>query len=856
MEKYTLVCPVRGQLSTSGKSSDGLTPNEEYYRVEAITYLIDQGYPKENFRVEVVERRFGNSGRNSFRCDFVVLDCPSSEIGKDPDEVLRHAVILCEVKRDRSKRELVENTQVKPMLDFAKREDAIGIYWADVEQRIYWHENVDGIIEEREAPLSYLPPYGSKVAVSPLTFATIQPTSSLTDVFSKIEDILHAASLDKEKRYEVIFQLLLAKIFDEHSFETRPDQPLDIQDFSALGTSPSLAMEKMSKVVDRAVTYYQSHLPNKVSNKLRLPDDSLSEILKILAPIKIVASKRDVVQTFYMKFAKDLYKWDMAQYFTPTAVTDFIIDVLNPQFGEHVCDPACGSADFLVGAFRYGRQYNPGYADCVWGFDNSENAVQVAVLNMVLNGDGKSNIKKLDSLKNIKKNEGRFDVVVCNPPFGSKIVETRKEVLKMFDLGHSWSFVDDEFKKGNVLDKQEDGILFIEACVRLCRKDRGRIAIILPNGYLGNRSDKFSTMREWLLRHVRISAIVSLPRFTFKQSGADVSASIVFMEKRAEVLDDPKSDVYPVAIEMIEKLGWTAGDSKGKPVYKRNMSDGSLVIENGEPIIDNDFAKSLKAIISSGAGETFAWLRSGRESEIDEAVGWTISSSDFFTERGILLDPKYFCKKNQTHLDELRSDQHFFLGDKVDIVQERRDLSGSTVCSKPDKTYHYVELADINNGDHHSNRLKGWELPDRARHFAEPRDFFFGSIWGSVQKWCVIADDETDVVVTNGCFRCHMKPGEEDYLIDVISYMTTESWATQARALARGSDGLAEIYIEDAKDIVIPELSDSARDALRPTVERMLEGRSTLSGEVEALVKDGRINYCEIEKRASHIVLV
>ena len=75
-------------------------------------------------------------------------------------------------------------------------------------------------------------------------------------------------------------------------------------------------------------------------------------------------------------------------------------------------------------------------------------------------------------------------------------------------------------------------------------------------------------------------------------------------------------------------------------------------------------------------------------------------------------------------------------------------------------------------------------------------------------------------------------------------------------ALARGSDGLAEIYIEDAKDIVIPKLSDSAREALRSTVERMLEGRSTLSGEVEALVKDGRINYCAIEKRASHIVLV
>ena len=72
---------------------------------------------------------------------------------------------------------------------------------------------------------------------------------------------------------------------------------------------------------------------------------------------------------------------------------------INPQFGEHIADPACGSADFLVAAFRIGRKYNPGFADCIWGVDNSTNAVQVAVLNMVLNGDEKTNIKKDDSLK-------------------------------------------------------------------------------------------------------------------------------------------------------------------------------------------------------------------------------------------------------------------------------------------------------------------------------------------------------------------------------------------------------------------------------------------------------------------------
>ncbi len=53
-----------------------------------------------------------------------------------------------------------------------------------------------------------------------------------------------------------------------------------------------------------------------------------------------------------MKFAKSLYKWDLAQYLTPHEVIDFIVDAVNPQPGEHIHDPACGSADFLISAFR------------------------------------------------------------------------------------------------------------------------------------------------------------------------------------------------------------------------------------------------------------------------------------------------------------------------------------------------------------------------------------------------------------------------------------------------------------------------------------------------------------------------
>ena len=96
-----IICPIRGQLKVNKRSKDGLSATEEFYRVEAIKYLLSKGYPKENFWIEPIIKKFGNGGRNSFRSDFAVLDVPSSAISNNnPEEILSHAVIICEVKRD------------------------------------------------------------------------------------------------------------------------------------------------------------------------------------------------------------------------------------------------------------------------------------------------------------------------------------------------------------------------------------------------------------------------------------------------------------------------------------------------------------------------------------------------------------------------------------------------------------------------------------------------------------------------------------------------------------------------------------------------------------------------------------
>lgn len=446
-ESLTLECPIRGELKATPRSRSGLRPTEEFFRVQAIKYLLGLGYPRSHFKIEAVVKRFGNAARNSMRADFAVLDQPVTSISSgDVDTLLKHAILLCEVKRDNAASDYVKNTQVKPLLDFAKDDKCLALYWDNVDQRVFWTAREKGKRIINEGALALLPKYGRDIKLKPLAFNDTKVSDNLIALFDRIADLLHQASVDLDQRFSVMLQLILTKLYDEHLHEAKPSEELDIQDYSTLGYTPSNALKTFNAIVTKAVRHYQMHLPRNVDQTLptKVTGDTLLEICKILSPIRLTASRRDVIQAFYMKFAKGLYKWDLAQFFTPPTVTDFIVDILNPQSLERIKDPACGSADFLTAAFHKRRDTDHNYADCIWGADNSKNAVQVAVLNMLLNGDGKSNIKEADSLATVDAEIDRYDILVCNPPFGVRIKETNRITLRKFDLGHDWTWEDTE----------------------------------------------------------------------------------------------------------------------------------------------------------------------------------------------------------------------------------------------------------------------------------------------------------------------------------------------------------------------------------------------------------------------------
>ena len=172
--------------------------------------------------------------------------------------------------------------------------------------------------------------------------------------------------------------------------------------------------------------------------------------------------------------------------------------------------------------------------------------------------------------------------------------------------------------------------------------------------------------------------------------------------------------------------------------------------------------------------------------------------------------------------------------------------------------YDYVELQNASDGLVTPKRLRGWELPDRARHDARVGDIFVGGVWGSVSKWFIAGGDCSAIVVSNGFIRLRPKLEHEAYLVDIVAGLVSENYLIQARALCTGSDGLAELSGSDLGEILLPKVTAPvAREALQGTVDALLTGRATIGSVVMGLQSAGQVHpEPPNTRRGRHVVQV
>jgi type I restriction enzyme M protein len=363
------------------------------------------------------------------------------------------------------------------------------------------------------------------------------------------------------------------------------------------------------------------------SEIIRIRENSFEAIVEELQIYNLSTTSDDVKGIAFEQFLGKTFRGELGQFFTPRTIVDFMVEVLDPQEGETICDPCCGSGGFLIKAFEYVRArveneihiakekikleyYTETYVkmsdeeklaveqnvnqlfaklnaeldinnpksrirelsyDCIFGTDANPRMSRTAKMNMIMHGDGHGGVHHNDGLLNVNGIfESRFDIILTNPPFGSRVDKSLKiteadkytdeERIRKYRRRYGSAY-DQALKQVNdnigkpLLDLYQIGamstlteVLFLERCLNLL-KPGGRMGIVLPEGVLNNSN--LQKIREFVESKAKILLITSIPQDVFIASGATVKPSLLFFKKFTE---DEAEQWYDVAAKVERQI--------------------------------------------------------------------------------------------------------------------------------------------------------------------------------------------------------------------------------------------------------------------------------------------------------------
>jgi type I restriction enzyme M protein len=272
-------------------------------------------------------------------------------------------------------------------------------------------------------------------------------------------------------------------------------------------------------------------------DRFGMGDPALRSSLRILEGVRLTQSPAHVLGDAFQALIGPRLRGDKGQFFTPRSLVRAMVGVVAPQPGESVLDPACGTGGFLAEAHRYQQEQGGRVTGRLVGVDKDHDLFRIASALLEITCGKRTELYNLNSLDVRETSvhplaDSTFDVVLTNPPFGSKIGVRDKEVLSEYALARQWIERRDDrtwSRAQSVASTQDPQILFLEMCVRKLKKG-GRLGIVLPEGVFGNKRTGY--IWHWLRSQGRVTSLLDCPRTTF-QPGTDTKTNVLFFEKGA-----------------------------------------------------------------------------------------------------------------------------------------------------------------------------------------------------------------------------------------------------------------------------------------------------------------------------------
>lgn len=474
-----------------------------------------------------------------------------------------------------------------------------------------------------------------------LDIITGASSTQLKDNVSEILKVMDKQSMLNQRGYKILIQILALKIFDEKRSKEAYINEIDNRKLDFYAEDHELRkvdlffyindyesnfitlsdddiqnfIRRIRNLYNEASSKYHYILDENDEETISWGKEShvniISEIVKQFQDYSFIRSNQtDLYQLVFYQFASEFSKAKNGQFITPIPVIQFLVDIINPKRHETVIDPTVGIGDFLALAYKHADgKLND---ENLYGFDNDDQMIMLAQLNMLLNGDGNSKLCykpdkgsitwKFDSrgepvelIPKLHKNGNwdnwdkqkklkKFNIVLTNPPFGEgRKYEIKNESDKLAIENYElWNIARDS----NSIDM---GLIFLENAYRVL-DENGRMGIILSNSLAS--IDKWAAAREWLMKKMRIVALFDLPSNIFADTGVNTTI-IVAYKPSEDNLKKLLNEDYSVFVKDIKKVGYTVKTSNRvkyfDKIYKMDESFNSIVDKEGNPVIDEEF---------------------------------------------------------------------------------------------------------------------------------------------------------------------------------------------------------------------------------------------------------------------------
>ena len=282
------------------------------------------------------------------------------------------------------------------------------------------------------------------------------------------------------------------------------------------------------------------------------------------------------------------------QFRTPKHIREMMVELVQPTPDDTICDPACGTAGFLVSSAEYIREhYEDEMTDEQWdhygstmftGFDTDRTMLRISAMNLMLHSIANPEVDYKDSVSKQNQISGKYTICLANPPFKGTIdAESINDNLKA------------------ITNTKKTELLFVALFLRMLKKG-GRCACIVPDGVLFGSSKAHKAIRQELVENHQLRAVISMPSGVFKpyagvstavlvftKTGAGGTDEVWFYDMKADgfSLDDKRSEVkendIPDIINRFKNL---------EAEHDRKRTDQSFFVPKKD-IVDNGYDLSI-----------------------------------------------------------------------------------------------------------------------------------------------------------------------------------------------------------------------------------------------------------------------